>query len=1053
MERAICTSDFKAALSAVDNLEQEVGKSFWSLELRIFLVGTVSGLEAQKELTRTLKSDNANHLILRALAHYCSLRSEPGISWWRYDAYIGDAVRDNTRAGRSTSRTLEDYISYLLNFFGPHSINNGGRLLVALSTYPVIDLYEAVIRISQLQICAYGAQSLSIIQPLFTAGIGTLPDERISLIAAFLGIAHEIPPVTYDELLGNSLESYTKGDYKSCLGESLEGLTKHPEVFAFAELHAKSAARLGIKQLENPSILGRENILHDLVNVLLKTSEAERSADNIRKRVYSLPSSRYSAQLFSFLMREYVFDSFSLPSKYILYGDLNSEYCNPRIVTSIQSKEWQNAYLQRLSALRTGVGATASLFRSTAVTGSEDCELCNIEPSRRILYKARSAQTNGDLLQAKRLYNSLLSEEDYLVRQDAILGLNRVSADLGDYATCLRLLAEAYIDNPHIGPRLPNEAIIAKVEASSARSTYSPLIWLPILYEILSRTEGATYNARRDDAYEDFLNSHGASVPTALLQNAPDVSQKCLVYFLRFVCVPDVMDSSVAFRSTEDLLRERIGICQQLLELDTANAEAYSDEIKELTQRLIIQHGVREVEQSKIHVEVSGIRRTIEKSLKENYTRYIDLLAASPEKGASGEVILELGKILGAAAEQFELLIPANELNTLFYQMFAEVRDQFVSSNEYGLNGYLSTGLRHGTLAGQLRAPFEEEHLVTQRDEETKIYREPSFWLERFAASASASSSVVLSEALRTFSRELDELIDIVRADWIQITTESKMTRGLFDYSINDLRVAGLQSRVNLDTPYPTFVDILFEHLWEVTEKNLDRVRDKLEFVLKPALMKHVDALEHATNEVAAGNDSIGLAASITRARTSAQYAVDRIASWFRRAKTSNIGPYPLDLPISIAIAVVKNIFPNFLVEPQVASDSDIRLRGNTLTSLANVFFLLIDNVRKHCGERSAPVPVRAKFTIHDGFLWISVQNPIADDITIEEAMNKLKMVWSSRDSGSFEFVPKEGGSGLHKIKRIFVVELGVSPLIEVGIDDNRTFSASIKFPASPILT
>jgi len=53
-----------------------------------------------------------------------------------------------------------------------------------------------------------------------------------------------------------------------------------------------------------------------------------------------------------------------------------------------------------------------------------------------------------------------------------------------------------------------------------------------------------------------------------------------LTYFLRFVCVPQVMDVSTAFSSSRELDEERTSVCQLLAEIDSANLDEYQTEIK-----------------------------------------------------------------------------------------------------------------------------------------------------------------------------------------------------------------------------------------------------------------------------------------------------------------------------------------------------------------------------------------------------------------------------------------------------------------------------------------
>jgi hypothetical protein len=61
--------------------------------------------------------------------------------------------------------------------------------------------------------------------------------------------------------------------------------------------------------------------------------------------------------------------------------------------------------------------------------------------------------------------------------------------------------------------------------------------------------------------------------------------------------------------------------------------------------------------------------------------------------------------------------------------MFLFVRDNFVSNNEFGLDAYLSTRIRHGTLPNHIRSVFEIYNLVTAQTDGN--YANNDFWQER----------------------------------------------------------------------------------------------------------------------------------------------------------------------------------------------------------------------------------------------------------------------------------------------------------------------------------
>ena len=130
-----------------------------------------------------------------------------------------------------------------------------------------------------------------------------------------------------------------------------------------------------------------------------------------------------------------------------------------------------------------------------------------------------------------------------------------------------------------------------------------------------------------------------------------------------------------------------------------------------------------------------------------------------------------------------------------------------------------------------------------------------------------------------------------------------------------------------------------------------------------------------------------------------------------------------------------------------------MRLPGKTLTSFANVVFILLENVRKHCGLTNDPVAVAATFAVSGDTLVLTLENSMAADVNVDHSCNELNGVWGSRRGPlSFESVPKEGKSGLQKIARILTVEIGAPPQMRFTVTDQRTFRATVTLNAELLL-
>ncbi len=956
------------------------------------------------------------------------------MSWWKYDEQLGTLHEGLTKS----SVDVGNLVRFLLNPLRFSPSNSAAWMISFFGSLPVVDYYEAVIATMQ-KLIATGTNLDSTAKEIceLTEAVGI--DERLNVMCSVLGVKPRTVILGSYQKLAEALDLYTAGSYEKSVACAKEIIEDDPNSFQCYELAAKANARSGNK---NPTSIGNreiDSILENLHNVLCKNSDAERSASNLTKAAYTLAKSSFAAELFSFVVREHVTDGLENPME-TTYGLLNGRYFNPKNAFSIIQPKCRQQYLNMLREISSCdrlidfIEAIASI--NTGIVG-----MSWVAPERLAYYTARRSVTIKDYQTAEKSLKSILAGTDPVLEQDAVLLLGHAFRKQSKYLECVELFANAYVKNIYIEPRLPIAELIDEIDAHGISCETS--IAHPILRGIIARMGGNRQIHKRDDAYEDFLEAHEITRPTQLNEIRDRFNIDLLITFLRDVCLPQVMDSSVAFESTEELLSERIGVCRMLIECDPDHVEVYSEEIKKITQYLVVQKGITEVEQSKIYVDALGIAHAIEKSLKDSYARYVDLVATDHNAGAE-KLILKLHEILG---EEVVVIVPRDELSALLYEMVAEVRDEFVSSSEFGLDGYLSTGLRHGTLAGQIRSPFETENLVTQRDETSMVYKEPTYWLEQLKLSRADKDT--LTNSLTEFSRSLDAIIDEVRGEWVQITTEKKHGLGMFDYRLAPKRLRALQAKLRDGASYKRFLELVFEMLWEITEKNLSDIRARIENELTERIVSLLDEVGIRASQI--GGDTARLQGAITRARTNAQYSLDRIASWFKRAKASDLGPCDLDLPLEIAIAMIKNVFPAFQFDCVRNVFSGRKLAGSARPNLVNLFYLLFENVRKHCSSEAGVVIVLANIEVVEEVLRITMSNRIREELDVEMARERLEDALA-RVEGSFDYVNKEEGSGILKMKKILIVELGLNPKMRFFISDTRDFEVEIKFAAENIL-
>src|SRR5690606_31520186 len=91
----------------------------------------------------------------------------------------------------------------------------------------------------------------------------------------------------------------------------------------------------------------------------------------------------------------------------------------------------------------------------------------------------------------------------------------------------------------------------------------------------------------------------------------------------------EVFDSSYLFENQDELDNERIDICSLLTKVDRDNFEEYMNEISEINRNILIRKGIKQIDESKIYVDVKGIQKSLEKDIRESFDRSMNLLNLS----------------------------------------------------------------------------------------------------------------------------------------------------------------------------------------------------------------------------------------------------------------------------------------------------------------------------------------------------------------------------------------------------------------------------------------
>src|SRR5690606_31050708 len=115
---------------------------------------------------------------------------------------------------------------------------------------------------------------------------------------------------------------------------------------------------------------------------------------------------------------------------------------------------------------------------------------------------------------------------------------------------------------------------------------------------------------------------------------------------------------------------------------------------------------------SKISMDEEPIRDWARKNLRGKFDRFRALTEAGMETVSDKYLLDMLDRLASGAPDTKPYEIPDNEVSALFAEILDQLCRESSLNSRHGINSYLSSRIRHGTISGQLRRPSQEQHLL-----------------------------------------------------------------------------------------------------------------------------------------------------------------------------------------------------------------------------------------------------------------------------------------------------------------------------------------------------
>lgn len=1052
-EDELFKGNYKEARVILNQIESNLCVSFWGIENRFILDEYELGTEENWNSRKLFLKEGVEPFV-QAFSNIFSVRAEKNISFFHFNIEIDKWLHVQGILDNDELFGLNEYLRFKGNFFSFSNYTQYPFFIFKESGGSVIDKYLMFKRICShlLLDTNYKSQILKGLNYVSTE----IKDPVLRNLLTYDSSVEPLDLFPADNDFLRIVDLYTIGQYSDVVVEVKKFFNEYKTgELHIIELYVKSICELNL-EYENlcsvPSIM--DVIGSAMHRVLMKTNETEDSLITLVNYSYLFSNSRHGVFIYNFVSNQLGWDN-QLNYSFLLSS--NSSVLNPIMLASTNGKS--DNYHLRIKGARDSF-AIKLIKKEFNLNAIDADHLDKIPEQKRELYKARFLMNSELYDDAKKIYLELISASSL-----SIIALYELYSSLyychlrkEEYREAIKLFVKVNADNPNLTKQMNYDELLKGVIIGKFKNVgdKSSLIELPIFFRINSKDR-----IRIKQSLEVFLKSVKCTKPTEFIDQVDDFSRNDVLYFFRNVCAVEILQLSKAFKSSFQVNEERIGVCKFLAEYDSDRASLYKEEIADLTQKNTISRVIAKIDERKIYVNEEKLYKAFYKVQKQNvfhneslsplnqesFDRYVKLNKYIKENNEyrnispvsfndDGEVQVTNESFL----DSYDVIFyyPAFQIFSTF---FLYIRDLFVFNKENGLDTYLSTKIRHGTLPNHLRSVFESNQLVTTQS--NSEYVENKYWTEKLITISNKNEKV--QEYLSEFSMNIDNYSKQIKDEFIQCKSESEITHANaeFDYSYTEQDQIELYIKKFHDVyVIDDFIELVFNELWNRTEFIMENVRHKFNNEYRDHFLRLLSHLESNLTSSFQKNEINELLSQIMTCRTDIQHKLNNISQWFRRSESTYEGDYKVDVLAQTSVEITKNIHPNYSFTIDTELESKATVKGEYHEHFIDLVNNCLFNMIEHSHLDSVHLNAQLKIYEEEGELILIFSNNVDNSEEHISKLSEIKGKWGALDSN----ISQERGTGFPKVKKIISSDLNrQNSYFNFNIED-RKIDIELKF-------
>lgn len=1013
---AVLKGNYVQARNLIEIINKKVSYSYWAASYLIKIERLEKGLTSCSNLYNKLFSEN-NSIV--QYIYYCAFRSSS------LDFLLEDLKRVLWPKDSDDSELINNYlISHCMPYLG---FKEGIWMCTDMNS-SIIDLYNNLLTflpnlqkdtLNDIRVKGYLKELNNCIK-----------DSYLHKLCFLFRISKE-PSIDKERL--EVFNYYLNADYELAMTKAKAYFENNVDDFEIYSIYLKCLFQCGgtIEQPETESDVTKKIGYHyfEIISHKANQSFHKRRLLNICRSQYHIQGVRYMLSILDGIETDDIYALYDTSWKCLPYH-------SPVDACLYTDQKDRIEYIRTITG---GMEVWENLFNCNPTILSNDCLELSI------------AGIDSSLVFSQ-LSNRFNNNEIPLYLKDVIASfifnhlINKTR-----YQAAIRFYVENKLHDAALTIGLGNRDLIIKLLEDKELSREIPLE-LSIFAEMVGADAETMYFI-----YKKYLKFCGVQRASEI-EITGDEKQR---YFLEKVAVIKVLTLHVLrFKSVLHVMEERSKICSNLY--DYYQDKKINDEISFICRDIKIMELNNQVDESKIYVDVKSIR---ENELKDACDLF-DMFDNASNQVAYHDIMLgglinylnnnglpttfaeidEKGQIKDASVK-IEMV---NYRKDVMSQIFLSIRNQFLFNPKYGLDNYLSTRIRHGTLVNQLRNHFEERNLVTNTINDN--YAPNDYWVCSQFKLLDANALKCL-QLFESFSKGIDTIISEIKDSYVQVRTEEhkEKERGCFDFdkSYFEDAIEMLLMNQTLNN-FNVCYDLIIECLWKHTERCLEAMREKL-VEAQSDMINNLHSLQRDVLDLIGFNNN-GITTfndAVSYCQNGIQNDFQIVTKWFRRSNYVDFD-FTIGQVIETSIGFINRNNKN-LLRTSISDNSATTFQGRYFGTFYDIFHDVLNNALVYEKKNRLNGECRIVVNENDGYLQIEVSNPVREE-DVPKLISKIEEISSKLEEKIYTGKTRdEGNTGCSKIYNAVYYHLGSSNNTYTNLIEDKHFVVKIDVEIKPI--